>query len=77
MFFMPWLYQEISQNIAHREEMERVTDKLFTHTIDYLIEDHSVYLKREEDRIQQIVDQEIEDKRQFDEARKIRRDIRA
>jgi hypothetical protein len=51
MFLMPWLYQEVNSSLNQREELEKVTEKMFTHNIDYLIEDHSVYLKREEDRL--------------------------
>ena len=77
MQVVPWLYQEIGLCLSKKEDMERAVDRLFSSSINNYLETHTNYLKREENRIQSIKDREEEEKRKFDEARRIRRDIRA
>lgn len=57
--------------------MERAVDRLFSSSINNYLETHANYLKREDARLLGIKNREEEEKRKFEEARKIRRDIRA
>lgn len=77
MQFMPWLYEQTTSAIIHREDMESSANNLIGVAIDHFLNEHNLYLTMERERLQKIKDDEEKAEAKFLEDRRKRRQWRA